>query len=65
MIGESPRAEESATAADLFPGAAELFRQPDGRAGPTGTVRWVAGLVAVGVVVLVGRVVVDWMNRNL
>jgi hypothetical protein len=65
MIGESPRAEESATAADLFPGAAELFRQPAERAGPTGTVRWVAGLVAVGVVVLVGRAVVDWMNRNL
>ncbi|HEY6103383.1 MAG TPA: hypothetical protein VI007_09200 [bacterium] len=64
MIGESPRAEESASAADLYPGAAELFRQRDGL-DRVDTVRWVAGLVAVGVVVLVGRAVVDWMNRNL
>jgi hypothetical protein len=64
MIGKSPRAEDSASAADLFPGAAELFRD-DGGHGRTETVRWVAGLVVVGVVVLVGRAVVDWMNRNL
>jgi hypothetical protein len=65
MIGESTRAEESPRAADLFPGAAELFRLRGDRAGRTDAVRWVAGLVAVGVVVLVGRAVVDWMNRNL
>jgi len=59
MIGESARAE------DLYPGAAGLFRQRTGRAVHPGTVRWVVGLVAVGVALLVGRAVVGWMNRNL
>jgi hypothetical protein len=59
MIGEDARAE------DLFPGAAALFHEPlrDGTAARP--VRWVAGLLVVGVVVLVGRAVVGWMNRNL
>jgi len=59
MIGESARAE------DLYPGAAPLFRQQTDRAAHPGTVRWLAGLVAVGVALLVGRAVVGWMNRNL
>ena len=68
MIRESARAE------DLYPGAAPLFRrQADGyaderalaRAAHPNAVRWLAGLVAVGVAVLVGRAVVGWMNRNL
>lgn len=58
MIGEPARAE------DLFPAAAELFRH-QGRAPSPGTVRWFAGLVAVGVALLIGRAVVEWMNRNL
>jgi hypothetical protein len=57
MIGEQARAE------DLFPAAADLFMQPERRAG--GPVRWVAGLIVLGVAVLVGRAVVGWMNRNL
>ena len=68
MIGESPRAE------DLYPGAAGLFRPQTlghadaglhGRAGGPDAVRWLVGLVAVGVALLVGRAVVGWMNRNL
>lgn len=68
MIGESARAE------DLYPAAAGLFRPQTvgraderalARAGHPDTVRWIAGLVAVGVAVLVGRAVVGWMNRNL
>ena len=68
MIGESARAE------DLYPGAAGLFRrqtvEPGDERARTGAahpdaVRWIAGLVVVGVVVLVGRAVVGWMNRNL
>jgi len=58
VIGEQARAE------DLFPGAADLFRRPARRAS-AGTVRWVAGVIVVGVAVLVGRAVVGWMNKNL
>lgn len=58
MIGEQARAE------DLFPAAAALFR-PSPRTTPGAPLRWMAGLVAVGVAVLVGRAVVGWMNRNL
>jgi hypothetical protein len=58
MIGEDARAE------DLFPAAAALFHEPlgDDVGRP---VRWIAGLLVAGMVVLVGRAVVGWMNRNL
>jgi len=68
MIGESARAE------DLYPGAAGLFRRQTvehaderarARTAHPDAVRWIAGLVVVGVAVLVGRAVVGWMNRNL
>jgi len=68
MIGDSARAE------DLYPGAAGLFRprtvedldeETYFRAAPPSAARWLAGAVAVGVAVLVGRAVVGWMNRNL
>lgn len=59
MIGEDARAEH------LFPGAAALFHDPPRGDIPARPVRWVAGLLVVGIVVLVGRAVVGWMNRNL
>lgn len=59
MIGEDARAE------DLFPGAAALFHEPLRGDVPARPVRWVAGLLVVGMAVLVGRAVVGWMNRNL
>jgi hypothetical protein len=59
MIGEDARAE------DLFPAAAALFHEPLGDDASGRPVRWIAGLLVAGMVVLVGRAVVGWMNRNL